>query len=48
VQSVFAPYSHDAGTGVNEPVPMPEPTTAGLFLAGLLGIGLMIRRRKLR
>jgi hypothetical protein len=46
LRSVFAPYSHDAGTGVNDPVPVPEPTAASLFLAGLLGIGLMFRRRK--
>ena len=37
-KAVFAPYSHDAGTGVNEPVPVSEPGTLGLFLAGILSL----------
>lgn len=62
VRSVFAPFSHDAGTGVNDPgtdpeddpVLVPEPGAAGLFLAGLFLIGLFAlgarsgRRRGLR
>jgi hypothetical protein len=48
IRSVFAPFSHDAGTGVNDPVPVPEPGALGVFLAGLLGLGLVgwTRRRR--
>ena len=44
IKGVFAPFSHDAGTGVNDPVPVPEPGALGLFLAGLAGLGFIGRR----
>ena len=42
--SRFAPFSHDAGTGINSPVP--EPGTLLLTALGLLG--LTLARRRLR
>lgn len=45
VKYTFAPLSHDAGTGVNDPFPVPEPGALGLFLVGLMSLaGLMWRR----
>jgi hypothetical protein len=46
VRYVFAPYSHDAGTGINEPVPVPEPSILALFGAGLVGLGFSATRRR--
>lgn len=48
IRAVFAPFSHDAGTGINDPFPVPEPGALGIFLAGLLGLGLLgwTRRRR--
>jgi hypothetical protein len=41
---IFAPYSHDAGTGVNESVPV--PTTLALVGLGLAGI--TYRRKQIK
>lgn len=43
VRSVFAPFSHDAGTGINQPVP--APATLALLGLGLIGIATIRRRR---
>ncbi len=42
-RAVFAPFSHDAGTGINSPVPAPAPLL--LFGVALLGLGARLRRR---
>ena len=43
-KAVFAPFSHDAGTGINHRVP--EPAVLGLLAGTLLGLGLLGRRRQ--
>lgn len=43
-KAVFAPFSHDAGTGINHRVP--EPAVVVLLASGLLGLGILGRRRK--
>lgn len=53
VRYVFAPYSHDAETGINEPCcddghGVPETTTAGLMTAGLALLALSAIRRRQR
>lgn len=48
IRAVFAPFSHDAGTGINDPFLVPEPGALGIFLAGLLGLGLLGRTRRRR
>lgn len=45
VRYLTAPFSHDAGTGVNEPVPVPEPGSLALFLTGLLACGPFAARK---
>lgn len=53
-RAVFAPFSHDAGTGINEPEPpvppadVPEPATLALLSLGLAGIGIGFRRKRKR
>ncbi len=44
----FAPFSHDAGTGTNSPVPAPEPGTVVLAGLGMLLLGGGLRARKVR
>lgn len=46
VRYVFAPYSHDAGTGINDPVPVAEPSIVALFGAGLAGLAFGVGRRR--
>lgn len=41
IRGDFAPYSHDASTNV------PEPASLALFSIGLLGLGVISRRKKL-
>jgi hypothetical protein len=43
IRAVFAPFSHDAETGINHPAP--EPGTLLLMAAGLTGIWMVSRRR---
>jgi hypothetical protein len=44
-KGVFAPFSHDAGTGTNEPMPpIPEPPVIMLFGLGLILTGLIRRK----
>ncbi|MFT5506229.1 MAG: hypothetical protein ACI845_003696 [Gammaproteobacteria bacterium] len=43
VKATFAPYSHDAGTGINSPVS--EPSIFALFGLGFLGLGFCSFRR---
>ncbi len=44
-RAVFAPYSHDAGTGTNEPHHVPEPGTLLLGGLALAAAGRRLRRR---
>lgn len=46
-KAVFAPFSHDAGTGINER--LPEPGTLALLALGLFGLyGVSVRRQPRR
>ena len=46
----FGPFSFELDnltyTTLASPVPVPEPGTLGLFLTGLIGLGLISRRRR--
>ncbi|BCR05299.1 hypothetical protein DESUT3_23680 [Desulfuromonas versatilis] len=42
-RDLFAPFSHDASTIA---APVPEPGSLLFFSAGLIGLGLFLRRRK--
>lgn len=42
----FAPFSHDAESGYNEPPSVPEPSTIALTAIGAAAAGLYLRRRK--
>lgn len=46
IMATFAPYSHDAGTGINSPVHVPEASMIALMGVGLAGIGFASRRRR--
>lgn len=48
VRYVNAPFSHDAGSGVNDPFPLPEPGSLSLFAVGVMGLGVLLRRRRQR